>query len=991
MKNLFRFTILLAFGIRAAGAFPQSVDDYPEADLMQYTPAPQTWSMVRFGNTPVDYYTGTAQADIPVYTYSDPDFQFSISAGYASNGFLPQRQTGILGLNWFLNCGGVVTREIRGVDDFVDPGNGVRGFLCGSSSYPDADLEHFRIGELHVNGTYRYGPEEVNADIFHFSFMGFSGTFHHDGRRNIKVCNTGGKHGTYDIVIQDAVGNGAQSKIAITTEDGFVYTFGGSRQALEYTIDGNFEGVGRFRVSRNSASAHVVSWLLTSVTAPNGRTMSFSYDAPASLLTGYLDENTDSPYYVTSFAFGDNRIADPDSPGMFTEHYRRAGIVRTSYLTGVDIDGSARVELSYSRKNCRDYEDTASARPARDVKIAQNLYKLDSIRVFGGQRLLRKCGFSYRIRNQRLILDAVDIAGLGRYSMSYCEDFAYPGINTADVDFWGYYNGKQNAYDYISGTDIAAGGQNEYIARPYKDPDFNYGVTGCLKRIEYPTKGYTEFEYEANRARYVVMNRDKPVLDPGDDGEKPVDPIAPLPVIPYVPGLNNYSVLYGDRDETGGVRIRKITDYDGLNGYRVREYRYTNDGGASSGIVLYFPRSCKYRSGGVTVKYPLVQPPCNTFDKSHIGYSTVREIYADSSCTKYEFNDYRAYPDDFRMQPVNRISGSYPGLGDDAYMSNILREPNSFHLRRGKLHTRTLYDARGGKVACERMLYNDCDTAYSVYIVPSGDKMYAVRRYTDDYRLVGKVNTDYFGTRAVTVSTAYSYNRLGQLSCIGVRDADNVRKTYVEYLHETPHGFGSLIFPKQYQSRVVRTAASLPLTGTEHIVAASKTSYRDSGGGLVEPSVFSRAEIAQPVTAGQAAVLNMALTYRDKLFYEKYDRRGNPLQVRNAAGECTCFIWGYGGLYPVARVRNATYGQIGAALAYTGDVPLAGALTAGQAGRLYAIGNAHVDIYDYLPYVGLIRHVDPSGRSYTYEYDLYGRLTGIRDQQGVVETYEYHL
>lgn len=92
-------------------------DEMSEEETSGYIPTPQTWAFIKYGNSPVDYYTGTAQVNVPIYDYADNDFQFSISAGYASTGFMPQRQTGILGLNWFLNCGGSITREIKGFPD----------------------------------------------------------------------------------------------------------------------------------------------------------------------------------------------------------------------------------------------------------------------------------------------------------------------------------------------------------------------------------------------------------------------------------------------------------------------------------------------------------------------------------------------------------------------------------------------------------------------------------------------------------------------------------------------------------------------------------------------------------------------------------------------------------------------------------------------------------------------------------------------------------
>lgn len=70
--------------------------------------------------------------NVPIYTYKDNDFELPISVSYVSEGFVPSRQTGILGLNWFLNCGGSIAREIKGIpDDYIDSNSDMNGFIQG--------------------------------------------------------------------------------------------------------------------------------------------------------------------------------------------------------------------------------------------------------------------------------------------------------------------------------------------------------------------------------------------------------------------------------------------------------------------------------------------------------------------------------------------------------------------------------------------------------------------------------------------------------------------------------------------------------------------------------------------------------------------------------------------------------------------------------------------------------------------------------------------
>jgi hypothetical protein len=112
--------MLCIFGITMA----QNSDEhaiYPTA-----LPA-DTWNFIQYGNFDTNPYTGTVSISIPIYTYEDPDFKFPISLHYGSNGMVPNRIPGIVGHDWNLNIGGVITRTVRGIPDDV-PYNGQQEF-----------------------------------------------------------------------------------------------------------------------------------------------------------------------------------------------------------------------------------------------------------------------------------------------------------------------------------------------------------------------------------------------------------------------------------------------------------------------------------------------------------------------------------------------------------------------------------------------------------------------------------------------------------------------------------------------------------------------------------------------------------------------------------------------------------------------------------------------------------------------------------------------
>ena len=1023
MKNpILRKLILLMLVCIANRAFSQ--DDWSVASRSEYDyiPSMQTWSFIRYGNTPVDYYTGTARVDVPIYRYTDSDFDISISAGYASNGFQPLRQTGILGLNWFLNCGGAITREIRGYaddifinDDSMD--NCVIGFLRGSDKYDDSSALNDLNGQL-VYGGYGYlikDVMEMEADIFHFNFMGHSGTFHYNGQKQACVYNTGGNHGTYKIEY-NMPANKPITSFTITTSDGYVYFFGDDNDnaptGIEQIFGGNFVEYGNYKLldSKDERRKITVTWLLKKITAPNGRTVTFDYDSYNEAEFNFINSHTSNPYYITSFVLDRN---DCKTDMGEYKHYRKASVIKTSYLKKIKIGDTKKpanrveVDFSYSIKNCKDAITTNDFIAKSDANIVQKLKQLDAITVRRGDaKNIRQCNFIYRIKDEkRLILDAIDVSGIGKYSMAYYEDYEYPEISTPDVDFWGYYNGNGNDYSNIIATKIKNDGKyEEKVSSNSRNPHWQFSILGCLKRIEYPTKGYTEFKYEANRAKCIILRNEYNLVDQEIKdtfiGDEELPDISPYDV--YLEGLNNYSVAGFTTDETGGVRVSEITDYDGLGGYKARTFKY------SDGIVSPFPRFWLHNDlGQSTYNKCIGMVPIETFDKSHIGYSSVNEIFSDGSRIEYRFNTYKSHPNEYDGQFEGRkkvIKGDDYIIKDSIFMNNIMRIPNSRHYQRGKLNRTTYYDKNNRKVKCEYYKYADHNadltTNYSLFVRVSCKYAYPVRKYTGDYRLTEKSVTEYFGTDSITTRTTFEYNDLGQIRRTSEYKPDgNIVSDNIEYLHE----FASL-YPSDSYNR--DTIYVLPYrkyhmvedkNGNRCITSATEISYLRTGyinQNIVKPKLIKEAEIGNPVSWSRFSNIFPSLNYKTKISYEDYDSKGNPTQLVDEYGVRTSYVWGYDGLYPVVKAVNVTRDVLNTKLGITAHEPLQDGLSDSNESDdfpLFDIDGALINLYYYEPHVGMTKYCDPTRRWTYFSYDAFGRLIMKWDDVGAVETYEYHI
>ncbi|GHT74125.1 hypothetical protein AGMMS50262_06480 [Bacteroidia bacterium] len=141
--------------------------------------------------------------------------------------------------------------------------------------------------------------------------------------------------------------------------------------------------------------------------------------------------------------------------------------------------------------------------------------------------------------------------------------------------------------------------------------------------------------------------------------------------------------------------------------------------------------------------------------------------------------------------------------------------------------------------------------------------------------------------------------------------------------------------------------------------------------------------------------------YMQSEVYYKYDNHGNIRESKQAGSNvATTYLWGYKHQYPIAKIENATYEQVRTALSYTNDSQVETLADKDEPitsdwnninNLRTKLPSAQITVYTYKPLVGLQTVTDPRGIKTTYEYDPYGRLKTIKDENNsTLENYQYH-
>lgn len=970
-------------------------------------PSPQSKLFEKYVDYPVTLYNGVPEINIPLYEINLDGAKVPVSLSYHASGIKHNQFNGDIGVGWVLMPGYRINRTVYGkVDEQYNKPANIESAIQSKSLGLDRD-EYLASYVWDYIDMYTPDPDGFyDGEFDQFRFSGVS------GRGSFIITDRSAK--TVEILertndkIEYTLDGDMISRIDLTDANGFKHYYGKS-------VDG----------SQKSYEKHVqayTGWPLMNIVSPLGRRADFKY---LTNLEHHKDVHPSMFVYNERIDHSLSGVPDKHQYGTFSEsNYSDT----TAFLDEIRTDNEV-IKILRGGIGTLEY------------------YHVRSIEIYStiSNALIRRINFYKSQKGPHVMLDSIKIEGTGGvrqiYRFEYYNTSMNANMDNYIADQWGYYKSypgfttATNLYDneastgahtpmptspvgpnYITGFWHEEFGEDWYkcvdagsaIYMDYNFPNLLVSrdvgtfdpIEFSLKKIIYPTGGSTEYEYESNK---------------------------------YWDGLQ---AVRG-----GGLRVSKISSFDGQQNSLVKAYKYGIDENGA-GNATFAPNSKHFSNTSIFLDYAI-------FAGSYLDYAGGR-------VREYSKN----LLGDASMDIHFRIT--YPEVAVYDYVNN---EPTA-----GKttysFSSDTPYEVRGDMYGPSVTGINegtdDAGGAYIEYYRPWDEPV------LNSVKIFKQTGVGY----ELLKTEEYEYSKILERAYTGVKVRQKVFTNYSAYKLPgapfSPYSFVSSFFAylpysvssgkNLLQKKYIRNYESGNVMVNEFdytyndqlLVASSKSnisngeflieeykypsSYEDLTGTddvtegvknlqninsistIVEKSVFKinlsntkvllSSEFNQygsvfPIPVKQynlegdlpsldlstssvaAGTISLNNRFKERYSINKIDSKGNILERRKINDVNEVYLWGYNSLFPVAKILNSNYDIAKTYISQSAlDNPADEISLRNHLNNLRDIPGAIVSTYTYLPAIGMSSETDPNGRTTYYSYDDFGRLGLVRDFDG---------
>lgn len=959
-------------------------------------PSPKSSLFHIYGNIPVDLSTGVPDISIPILEITSGEITLPIVIKYHIGSLNPlEPDLSNVGFGWILDYGGRISRTINDdPDEYMENDKDIRN----TESLNETDVANYTYLQKSQMFLLSDLGNDTEYDDFFYSFLGKNGRFlinkegsswksyfieNNPGKVNLNIVNSTPGSSSYRT-IQD---------IIFTDEFGVKYVFG----------EGKTEKVGwKYQDSPSS-------WMISSIkTNYNRELFTFTYD-DIPMLTHFNDASCSS--IVASL---DDKYVLSKHPEVNPDFTNYTTIESIGRLTA-DIPG-----IPYYMKTISKIDFINGF---VDFVLKNNNKQIDYILLKdNNDSLLQKIQFNYGTFNPKLYNKLTSVVFLDengqevkRYSFEYNE----PSLSLPlGVDYWGFCNGyiandynPQRSIDYydasksgIMDTNVIGNGNRNSTGS---------ATAFALSKITYPTKGTSNFYYELNEYNKILDYcgdgysnfacgyvscplvqgggiRITSIVDNDNRGNQTVKTFE------YEPGYVNFDVKDPINYTSTNYEVKKWTDTNYSFKYSI--YRFRNRVLSSSlnpelkFSGVYYTKVTEYQgtpatnSGRTVYHYSFPNKDLyQLLDQGPwISSHYLRVLFNPSLkfgnrrvlAKKSGFGDNRLD----KIEYFNQTNINYKnntGLIKEIDYKYAIDELNSF--TNLKIEGLTTYNESYQTIsqfgpygdAARRSLNQTFVDAPPLYY------HYNYKIITGESYIYEKKETDYnFNGNPIEQITTYSYNDDGIINKV---TSQSSRGSTAENRYYYPRDYGPPIGGNLRNKNIIGMPLEKRVYVGNQMISSVQMKYNDNG----NITDLYEAEINSGVTD---IPFTASYTFTHKFQYE-YNSQYTVRQISPDNDITTVILWDATGSYPMARVENATYTQISAqdGKAYTySSLTLFDSLKA-------LVPDALITTYTYKPLFGMTSMTDPAGRTTYYEYDDFGRLELVRDQNdNIISKNEYH-
>lgn len=483
--------------------------------------SPEAFAFQKYGDFQSDGYTGNPGIAIPLYSLTYKDITVPLTLSYEGTGIKVRQEASWVGLGWNMNVGGCINYVSQGTND--------QSFARNAR-----DNEYVRLCGIRNGAPYHlYTPmndvETPDPQIGYFISDGLNTDLRNDlGERDYYSASFLGQSFLFFV-------NPSDSQITILGEDAQKYKVERVNQDWKITdVNGYSYSFVIAEYSNEGRSASFISaWSLSRIDSPTGAYVTFTYSRD-SITFSHI------PDIQQTYEIEKNGLwtAGYSSPAYRSTIISGTWRIQKKYLVSITGgDNIVKVNFGYSDRN-----DLPGSKKLDEISISSisdssyKKFKLDygyfDACNIGGSFLHNTQGQqqindSYRLRLK--LLSFHEISSDRNDTITTRFEYYGDDINSrlplktsCAVDFWGYYNGAENSV--LTTTGIVTGEQHILLPSlkdcygmssiseiaEVKDRilsvqganrfcNESFMKTGTLKKIVYPTKGYSLFEYEAHR------------------------------------------------------------------------------------------------------------------------------------------------------------------------------------------------------------------------------------------------------------------------------------------------------------------------------------------------------------------------------------------------------------------------------------------------------------------------------------------------------------